>query len=273
MALRSTLEFRDLLTIAGLDPKEVKLIRHQGNVNGTTPWSLWIARDGRFETYQSIQSRAVFEVPYIASFVVMPDGRTLFVGIWKVENRSAADPEVIDPLRDTPVGDKFSYSLSLTAGLAEHIGRLVVAWPPGRLWHRRAHKDGYTVEELRPGGIDLPFPGFLEFSSPIGELAHIPATWRTALESASGVYLLTDAEDGAQYVGSAYGTGGFLGRWRAYMRNGHADNTLLKRRAPRQYVVTILEVTSTAASWDQIVSREALWKNKLGSRAHGLNAN
>lgn len=36
------------------------------------------------------------------------------------------------------------------------------------------------------------------------------------LASVAAVYLVLDTSTGQQYVGSAYGAGGLLGRWRAY---------------------------------------------------------
>lgn len=270
---RRQIEFRDLLTAAGLDPRAVKLIRHQGNHQGRTPWSLWLAHDGRFEVFQRIQSRRVLDVPHIASFVAMPDGRSLFVGVWSVDGCGTAPQGTIDPLQGGDACGKNYYDLSASDALADHVGSLVIRWSSGRRWDRWAYKPGYLIEEMHPSSVEIPFPGFLAFTSPISELPHLPPSWRQALASVSGVYLLVDTADGSQYVGSAYGSSGFLGRWSAYVETGHANNVRLKNRAPRDYMVTILEVTSSTSTWEQIVARETLWKTKLGSRAHGLNAN
>lgn len=83
--------------------------------------------------------------------------------------------------------------------------------------------------------------------------------------------LVTDGGD--QYVGSAAGQDGFMGRWRGYAANGHGGNVLLRQRQHRDYTVSIFEVASPDMSRDDIVVREAFWKDKLGARAHGLNAN
>jgi len=37
--------------------------------------------------------------------------------------------------------------------------------------------------------------------------------------------------------------------------------------------VSILEVVGSDATTEQILERESLWKNKLGTRAKGLNGN
>jgi hypothetical protein len=106
----------------------------------------------------------------------------------------------------------------------------------------------------------------------ISEIPSFPLAWIGALGSVRGVYLLV-SEDGEQYVGSASGTDGFLGRWRSYQANGHGGNVLLRARGCRDYAVSILEVAPSDMAPVDILAREAFWKDKLGVRAHGLNAN
>ncbi|MFD6442208.1 GIY-YIG nuclease family protein [Peribacillus sp. NPDC060186] len=48
------------------------------------------------------------------------------------------------------------------------------------------------------------------------------------LSSVGGVYLIVDTTDGMQYVGSASGKEGLLGRWKEYAKNGHGNNRKLK---------------------------------------------
>lgn len=40
----------------------------------------------------------------------------------------------------------------------------------------------------------------------------------------NAVYLIVDTQTGKQYVGSAYGDGGLLGRWRVYVDSYHGYN-------------------------------------------------
>jgi hypothetical protein len=104
-------------------------------------------------------------------------------------------------------------------------------------------------------------------------------TWKAVLRSKKGVYLLVCKETGAQYVGSATGDNGFLGRWNAYAADGHGGNKLLKERNQRDYTVSILEMVGSGAQRSEVLVLENLWKEKLGSRAErlgdefGLNAN
>jgi len=64
-----------------------------------------------------------------------------------------------------------------------------------------------------------------------------------------------------------------MGRWRGYAANGHGGNVVLRQLGHRNYAVSILEVASPDMAQGDILTREAFWKDKLGVRAHGLNAN
>ena len=45
------------------------------------------------------------------------------------------------------------------------------------------------------------------------------------------------------------------------------------RAKAEEYDAMILETAAASATDDDILGIEALWKRKLGTRAHGLNAN
>ena len=55
--------------------------------------------------------------------------------------------------------------------------------------------------------------------------------------------------------------------------HGHGANILLKKHMHKNYKVSILEIVSSDMSIGEVISRESFWKAKLGTRAHGLNAN
>lgn len=88
-----------------------------------------------------------------------------------------------------------------------------------------------------------------------------------------GVYILVHKETQKQYIGSATGENGFLGRWLSYEANGHGGNTQLKRLNNPQFDIGILEVCASSDAATDIINREQDWKHKLGSRAFGLNSN
>lgn len=72
-----------------------------------------------------------------------------------------------------------------------------------------------------------------------------------------------------------------LKRWTNYVSDGHGGNKLLQKVVGEQgmdYVKTnfqyaILENYNARVDKHIILERESWWKNTLGSRAFGLNAN
>jgi hypothetical protein len=58
-----------------------------------------------------------------------------------------------------------------------------------------------------------------------------------------------------------------------YVANGHGGNVGLRSRDPADYQVSILEVVGNAATFEDVIALEGLWKSKLQSREMGLNQN
>jgi hypothetical protein len=275
--------FTDLVLKAGLDPTGVRLLRHQTKApNGRTPYVLWRDQRSCFEDYQSVQTvgnRAVLASPFWASFVAPPTGGTLFAGIYSTKIVGAADDAWIDPLHGVPgivltTSQLDQYQTELTSYLNDYSGRLWIDWGPGaRSWVQRADRQNKQIVQLTRAFQEEEFPGFTQFVTNVSEVPVLPAGWLSALRAARGVYLLTSARTKEQYVGSATGEAGFLGRWLNYAQDGHGGNLGLKSSEPTDYQVSILEVSGSAASSDDIIAIEQLWKRKLQSREMGLNRN
>ncbi len=277
-----TLTFNLLLKSEGIDPREVRLLRHQQPSEvGLSPYALW--RDDRpeFERYQSAQRadrRGYFKGQFWAGFVVPPDGSTLFAGLYEIGDHTPASADWLDPLQrktQSQLGrelDIYDYRPIVEFDL--YIGCLKIEWGEGkRSWNQRAHKKEKRLLDLRQRFQEPMFPGYSNFLSNLAALANVPNPWIAALSAARGVYLLTCPDTREQYVGSATGAAGFWGRWQDYISSGHGGNAGLKSRAPSDYQVSILEVAGSAATTDEIVAMEQLWKAKLQSREMGLNRN
>lgn len=278
------LTFNMVLRESGIDPREVRLMRHQSvAASGLTPYAIWRDDRSEFERYQSAQKatrRANFASRYWASFVVPPDRSTLFVGLYEIFGHGPAPDDWIDPLqRITRLQLNLDLDLYDFRRLPEfeHLtGCLRVEWGAGaRQWAQRADsKTGdKRIVELTQGFREPEFPGFSRFIGNLGSLPSLPASWIAVLAVSRGVYLLTCPRTREQYVGSAHGAGGFWGRWQAYVTTGHGGNVGLKIREPSDYQVSILEVLGSAATADEIIAAEQLWKAKLQSREMGLNRN
>lgn len=91
------LRFNALLRDSGIDPAQVRLLRHQATLpNGATPFELFDRDHAAFELYQSYQPRkrrAWFLGDYWATFVGRRDGSTMFTGLYAVgEAAPATEP-------------------------------------------------------------------------------------------------------------------------------------------------------------------------------------
>lgn len=271
------LNFNNLLTSAGLDPKCVKLMRHTskaGDIRLT--WLNDIKTLELFQSTQEAKSRKDFIRPYWASFIGHSGTQTLFVGIYTAKFIGPVEKPFYEPLSKTDItGTVFdAYACELTPLLAEYRGRLSVEWGGGWIrWAQNADANNKAIVELSNTVIDMPWPGFMNLVMPLTELAFIPKGWKERLSEAKGIYLLACPKEGKAYVGKADGAKGFLGRWEEYARNGHGGNKLLQDGKERQLQVTILQVARLGAEPDEITEMETLWKTKLMSRIVGLNAN
>jgi hypothetical protein len=270
-----------ILLEAGLRLGDVRLLRHKDKraAKRRTPYELWRDNRQQFELYQSTQSfenRSKLNAPYWVSFVGTPSDETMFVGVYSVKNRRPLEQDILMPHADgiEEAGSCDIYDLTLEPALDDMIGKLIIDWGLGdRAWIQRADRQNKLVLELRREFKEPDFPGFLNFIEPLSKLDQLPRSWIAALQSSNGIYLLTCPRTKEQYVGSTSGREGFWSRWQSYAKTGHGENVALKSRNPSDYQVSILEVAGTAATREDILRMEVLWKTKLQSREMGLNRN
>lgn len=182
------MKFNLLLRDAGLDPTDVKLVRHQDRrvPSERMPYELW--RAGTFELYQRVQGKLRFAgARAIASFVATPLDETLFVGLYWVKGVSVVPAGTIDPSSLADVGGLNLYELEAATALADLRGRLIVDWGDGfRAWVQNAGNQDKEIVELRRTISDPPFPGFMKFATRLDALASVPRSWREALSSVPG---------------------------------------------------------------------------------------
>ncbi|MBI1291988.1 GIY-YIG nuclease family protein [bacterium] len=275
-ALHDGLTFNALLRAAGIAPADVRLLRHQQAHAGLL--DLWRTDRDQFDAYQQVQRismRTTLASPYWASFIAGASGETIFVGLYAVRSqevgavdRAAALGGALDR-----AGTYDVYALDRLDALSASVGKLVVEWGQGyRSWVQRAERQDKPIIELRRAIRAAPFPGHRRFVRRLSQLETMPETWKAALASVGGVYVLACPLTQQLYVGQASGQGGFLGRWRAYVANGHGGNVGLRSRARTDFQVAILEIADPA-SGDDLDALEALWKLKLLSKDLGLNRN
>lgn len=273
--------FNTILRQEGIDPSEVRLVRHKDRraARGRTPYELWRDNPSEFEWYQSTQdtgNRKKFTAPYWAVFIVNPNDETMFAGLYTARYRGLLEKDTPKPHMNgmDEAGSCDVYDLTLQDTLRDLIGKLFIDWGRGALaWVQYAERKNKMVTQLRTAFQEPGFPGFLNFIEPLSKLYNLPGSWVAALQSSRGVYLLTCPKTKEQYVGSAAGEEGFWGRWQNYIQTGHGGNLGLMSRDPSDYQMSILEVAGTSATPDDILKMEGRWQAKLQSREMGLNRN
>lgn len=268
---------------------KIKLVRHQDS--GYNLEDLYRNNNSEFELYQEYQRDKNFrECKYIVSFLGMSGSKSKFIGVYEVisehsiDQINIPDDEVHKKMSEKA---KYYYKLRKTIYLEELIDRLIIDWGQStRSWHQWLKEDKLKeIIEILPKGYYDNFPGFEDFILTFRDLETIinnpnaNRVWHQMLASVKGIYLIVDLEDGKQYVGSAYGKEGILGRWKEYAQNGHGNNQLLKKLIvdyPNRHLsfqYTILKTLPKTLTDSEVINYEKLYKNKLGTRTFGLNLN
>lgn len=267
----------ELLALKNEDVSPISSKIHLAVWNGeVNPLDAYLAEE--FESWQSWQTKKNFERNHIVSLVQLPGAdRWLFVGCYNsIESKYIEDYTC------------YQYTTTEIESLNEFAGRLVVSFQrTGRASYLLAENwsDSMFVNEILPKKMVVEnFKGYSNTSIPKVKLDLIVKqnldSWRSALSSVSGVYLITDTATGKLYVGSATGSSGIWQRWCDYSSNGHGGNIELKAVLKSEgdeyasnFQYSILEIADTHASMDYVVERESYWKNVLCSREYGYNAN
>ena len=280
-------DFTEILTRRHIEPGQSRLLRHSDR--GGDQWRRGRDSFGHFASYQSQTPSPYKDCRYAFQFIPerpLDDGdqTALFVGAtcvaagWRYDGRRLARMSTDAARRNSdymPKKGETAYDLKWLPEFDDLVERVVVRWGPRastRAWSQWANKRHKEVVELRRDAAEPSFPGFATFVTTFDDIPLLPPSWRAVLAAVKGVYLLVHPS-GDQYVGSAAGEQGFLGRFLEYAANGHGGNQLLQKQPRANYTVSILEATSSSMSGAEIIRHESEWKRKLGSRAHGLNAN
>lgn len=281
------LTLEHLLQPFGLDTsRRTKLVRHQEQGIDVAA----LHRAGQLEFYQTFQGRPVFaNCDQIVSFLGSVESQAVFVGVYEVLGVSG--PRAIELPDDflypkMNVSSVYVYNLVRDKRFDALSERLVIDWGAGtRSWVQNFKQGGKEVVEVLPKGYVKEFPGFLDFILRFDELKTMienPTAnreWHRMLGSVAGIYLILDTLTGRQYVGSAYGDGGIVARWSQYARTGHGGNGQLKAlfaerpNARSDLQFSVLQTLSPSLTAREVIAYEQLHKEKLGTRAHGLNSN
>lgn len=284
------MKLTELIKMRGFDfGTKVKLVRHQ-DPRYDIPM---LYRKGFLGFYQSVQSKNVFgNCEYIMSFIGDEGTKATYIGTYKKRLSKMLDISKVPEdypykLEEDFNENLFYYEFEKIDLLSDLIDRLVIEWGKStRSWYQWLSEDkDKSIVEILPEGYTRDFPGFDELLLSYNELEKIVKNkdanriWHTMLGSVAGVYLIVDTTTGAQYVGSAYGEEGILGRWKTYVGNKHGGNKILidlLNEFPSRYLdfqFTILQTLPRSMNKDLVIRKEQVYKTKLGTRAYGLNGN
>jgi len=284
----ATLGIIDMLRLCGFDAERTraKLVRHKEDKYPVQE----LLRNGWLDLYQAYQGKPRFDnLDAIVSLYGLTGTHACLYGVFKVMRRRPGSegpipvncPWVMDWRKKCP----YFYDLQRLPGYEALERRLVIEWGKGALaWHQQLSNK--PIVELLPEGRRLPvFDDYLEFSLSYRQLTelyqqqHAHRDWQARLEAVAGIYLILAVTTGDMYVGSAYGANGIWGRWQEYAKTGHASNKLLvdllERDSdyPEHFQFSLLQILPKTFTRDEVIKREALYKQKLGTRATGLNLN
>jgi hypothetical protein len=232
---------------------------------------------GEFKQWQEWQSKKNFERPYILSLIYHQSSDWLYAGIYKSKSSVYYEND-----------NHYEYDTELTDFRKDLIGRLVITFDKNfrasYLLLENHHHELFVSEIMKEPLSILPFPGYenvnLDYSTLKTIIKNEDPSWKTALKSIKGVYLITDKSNGKLYVGSVYGKEAFWTRWSQYIQSGHGNNIDLKQllfengEAHLENLnFSILEIRSSITDDLEIQQRESYWKKVLLTRQFGYNKN
>jgi hypothetical protein len=289
----------DLLKAKNINPQHVVALRHrpwEAALNDVLPW-LAAGRPTLYNAFQQHHSQkveqAVTHAKYVASFIRHEPGQALFVGIYAQNGSQLIDYRQFWQIRanielrklgmhgltkEDPRSKSRWFDLVLTDIYATWKGKLIVKWPPlDRNWFRWAFKPKNEMPVhaiLEESALDGPMKEWHEIKLTWDQLAVLPTTLKSKLREWRGIYFIFDTVAKQGYVGSAYGQDNLLGRWENYAATGHGGNRLLRRRDPRNFLFTILDLDAPNRDPKEVLLLEKSWKQRLHTRApNGLNDN
>ena len=298
----SDLTLKDLIKLEGLEYENLKfrVVRHKMNRKGWEDFDNLIRFDNEMlSAFAGSQERLVYkDADIILTFVALPGTKALFrtahinhgqisfnqykkyykgyKPFLNYRKNNSREENVLD--------DLYFYKLEDSNLLESYKNRLVIEWGKSTVsWVQSSIEK--EVTEIYPKGFVSLFPGWDKVHLSHKELTEIinnpngNKDWYEYLSRHSGVYVIFDSSTGNQYVGSASGGKGIWSRWEGYVKTGHNGNKGLKALAKKNpdfannFTYSLHHVFPRTVSKNDVLYYESLLKNKLGSRAFGLNEN
>ena len=234
------------------------------------------------------KSKALFRSAFINHGIIShAKAKKHYAGYQKYQNYlNTADIKYFNNetvIKPPKLSKQIFYEFEQSPLLESYRDRLVIEWGNSQAYIQKIIDK--PVTEIYPKGFVSLFPGWDKVHLSYKELSEIinnpdgNKDWYEYLSRHSGVYVIFDKSSGMQYVGSASGGDGIWSRWEGYARTGHNGNKALKLLAKKNpdfannFTFSLHHVFPRTVSKNDVLYYESLLKNKLGSRAYGLNEN
>lgn len=291
--------FQDILRLHDIPERDVALCLHKPSdpITRRTLAVLVEERPDLFDAFQATHSElaeaTIRNRRYFASFLSLLPGEATFLGLferevgptlteqdWLHDARLREMNERVEGHRSTvkekarQLAGRTLFQLTPLAQTSTYEKRLICRDPGGRNYLRRADTTPLEVLEFsREGRVAPTMPNWRELTLTSAELSTLPRDWEFTLRAWRGVYLIVDEDDGARYVGSAYGLENLLGRWRQHVARDRGITVGLSKRSPASFRFSILELVSPTVPDQDVIAAETTWKLRLDTLRFGLNGN
>lgn len=269
--LAGELTLSHVFAAAGLDADEIVVLRHTYTEGGLESPADLAPEKVLDYTRRQGQNNKLGKNPATLWLCFMADGQRRSRFLAAYENHGQLPGVQADGLRPS-------------SALSSLKDRLVVEWSGDTVnWAKKgASAASFPVIELADPQA-VPFPGFDRVLISYGELQAVVeesryASWRTALGSVQGIYLIADSSTGCLYVGKADGGERILGRWSQYARDAHGGNVALRELAVdpshrRHFMFSVLRVFGPSVPTSEVDEAEAHFKRALLTRQYGYSRN
>lgn len=261
----------DILKATGIELGNYKIHFATKGKGEKTPLEAYF--EHKFKEWQEEQNARNFECDNVIALIHRGADQWLFAGVYRILGVEGARPSV-------------KYKTELLPEQQDTIGRIIVRYKRTfRNSYVLGDKFGSQLEVARILELPLSIENFKGFNKV--RISHATLklivqnheeSWQTALSSVGGVYLVMDSITGKGYVGSAYGQGGIWQRWCSYAQTGHGNNVNLMALIEAKgssyadtFQYAVLEIADLLDTDDQVLKREAHWKDVLMSREFGYN--
>ena len=280
--MKVKLLLQDIIKKAGINPSEVKLLRHKSDIVYDCK------KKDMIKDFTAVQ-RTGFSNNYKYWMVFISGNGTtaIFDSFYEVHGSQPVSPDLMP--KGFPVPERYGYEghdffdLERKDYFEVFENRLVIEWGKSPRWDHNGETEKVvkSIQAIKK----YEFPGYENIILSYSELEEIIKEpllyeeWHIALESVYGIYLITDKKEGKHYVGSASGNKKILQRWTDYVNSGHGGNQGLieiidnDRNRCRYFQFSILQIFSPSSTREEILDAENNFKKKLCSKNFGLNEN